>query len=407
MKKILLIFLFGVSNLLGQYVSIYSNFGVGELNVNPSARRSGFGLGIAGADNFDINPFNPASVHQLKFVKFTGALNYNWNFYEDKNSNNRYRTGSFEYLLLAIPIQRDYGLVLSGGISPFSRVNYKVLSPTFNFDTIPYQVKYDGIGGITNYFLGLSYRLENIGAFGISTNFLIGTITNKLSTEFVNTTLVNPTFTSETNYKGTSFRFGYISENLKNYFNDLPVKELRLGIGFLKGTSLNSERTELKQGIFIDTTYETSFKTILPEQYSVGLLTKFNDRLSIYVDYLNQNWTKLKTNSTSNFSGVNQNYVSVGFEYLPTLRPEKFIDAITWRLGFFSKNLGILVNDEKINEYGLKFGISLPIDQLNLIDVGMQYSLRGKLENNLVKESLFNFWIGINFAEIWFVRNEE
>ncbi len=407
MKKILLIILIGVNNFFGQNVSIYSNFGLGELNVNPTARRSGFGLGIAGADNFDINPFNPASSHLLKFVKFTGALNYSWNFHKDNNSSNRYRTGSFDYLLLALPVQRDYGLVISGGISPFSRVNYKVLSPAFNFDTIPYQVKYDGIGGITNYFLGISYRLENIGAFGIATNFLIGTITNKLSTEFVNTSFVNPTFTSETNYKGTSFRFGYISENLKKYFNDLPVKEIRLGISFLTQTSLNSERTELKQGIFIDTTYETSFETILPEQYSVGLSTKFNDRLLMYVDYLNQNWTKLKTNSQSNFSGDNQNYVSFGFEYLPTARPEKFIEAITWRLGFFYKNLGIIVNDEKINEYGLKFGLSVPIDQLNLIDIGMQYSLRGKIKNNLVKESLFNFWIGINFAEIWFVRNEE
>lgn len=407
MKKTILLILFTLNFLVGQSSSVYSNFGIGELNVNPTARRSGFGLGVAGADNFDINPLNPASVYQLKFVKFSASGNYNVNVYSDKFSENKYSTGFFDYLLLAIPLHRDYGIVLSGGISPLTRVRYNVLSPTNYFDSIPYIVKYEGLGGITNYNIGLSYKTSEYGAFGISSNFLIGTINKKLTTDFEDQSLINPTFTKEIKFNGLAVRFGYISENLKNYYKEIPLVDLRVGISYLSRSILNTEILELKQGIFIDTTDEFSSKSRLPEQLAMGISAKFNQRLNLYVDYLNHNWTKLKTVSISNFSLVNQNYFSIGVEYLPNPRPEKFVDAITYRLGAFYKNLGVVVNNEKINEYGFKAGISFPIDQLNLIDVGLQYSIRGKKQNDLVKESLFNIWIGINFAEIWFVRSEE
>lgn len=407
MKKILLILFLINTFLFSQGVSIYSNFGIGELNLNPTVRRSAFGLGIAGSDNFDVNPFNPASSSKIPFVKFSGALNYSLNNYSDKQTSNNFRTGSFEYLLITIPIQRDYGIVLNGGISPFTKVNYKVLSPQNYFDSIPYQVKYEGLGGITNYFVSVSYNAKNIGSFGLSTNFLIGTITNKISTEFLNTNYINPTFTTLSNYKGTTFRIGYISENLKSLFENLPFKEIKIGLSYLNSTSLKLEQTHLKQGIFIDTTAESSNKIKLPGQFTAGISAKFSDRLTGYLDYLFQDWTKLNTYSQSNYSNVAQNYLSIGFEYLPTTRPEKYFDAISWRFGLFTKNLGLSVNNQKINEYGLKVGASLPIDQLNLIDIGVQYSVRGTKENNLVKESILNFWFGINFAEIWFVRNEE
>lgn len=407
MKKILLILFLINTFLFSQGASIYSNFGIGELNLNPTVRRSAFGLGIAGSDNFDVNPFNPASSSKIPFVKFSGALNYSLNNYSDKQTSNNFRTGSFEYLLITIPIQRDYGIVLNGGISPFTKVNYKVLSPQNYFDSIPYQVKYEGLGGITNYFVSVSYNAKNIGSFGLSTNFLIGTITNKISTEFLNTNYINPTFTTLSNYKGTTFRIGYISENLKSLFENLPFKEIKIGLSYLNSTSLKLEQTHLKQGIFIDTTAESSNKIKLPGQFTAGISAKFSHRLTGYLDYLFQDWTKLNTYSQSNYSNVAQNYLSIGFEYLPTTRPEKYFDAISWRFGLFTKNLGLSVNNQKINEYGLKVGASLPIDQLNLIDIGVQYSVRGTKENNLVKESILNFWFGINFAEIWFVRNEE
>lgn len=407
MKKIFLTLIIVSNFLFGQTTSIYSNFGVGELNLNPTARRSGFGLGIAGSDNFDINPFNPASTTQIKFVKFAASLNYSYNNYSDQNSKNQIRNGSFENLLLAIPIQRDYGIVLSGGISPFTKVNYKVLSPTKYFDSIPYHIKYESIGGLTDYFIALSYELKEFGSLGFSTNFMIGTVINKISTEFNNTSIIDPSFTTETNYNGLAFRLAYISKNLSSYLDFLPVKDLKIGISYLNQTSLKSNKTELKQGIFIDTTGSESFETKLPAQFSVGLYTKFSDRLNLYVDYLNQNWTKLNTPTQTNFSTTNQHYVSIGFEYVPISRPEKYLDAITWRLGFFTKNIGIEINKQKINEYGFKAGFSLPIDQLNLLDFGLQYSIRGNRDNIFVKEKILNIWIGINFAEIWFVRNEE
>lgn len=407
MRKIILILVLLSTSIFGQAISLYSNFGVGELNVNPTARRSGFGLGIAALDNFDINPFNPASTSKIQFVKFAGSLNYSWNSFSDQATTNSFRTGAFDYLLLAIPVQRDYGIVLSGGISPLTKMNYKVLSPEFYFDSIPYKVKYEGLGGLTDYYFGLSYNIKSFGSIGLSANFLIGTVTDQVSTEFVQTSFINPVFKTESNYKGVGVRFGFISENLKTYIDNLPLKEFRIGFSYLSPVNLSLERTKLKQGIFLDTISQNSYKTKLPGQFAAGISAKLSDRSTLYVDYLNQDWSKLNTYSQSGFASVSQNYFSIGFEYVPVSRPEKYFEAITWRFGLFSKNIGLAVNDVKINEYGFKAGASLPVDQLNSIDIGVQYSIRGKKANNLVKESVLNIWFGINFAEIWFVRSEE
>lgn len=407
MKKIFLLILLLTDLMLAQTSSIYSNFGVGELNINPTTRRSGMGIGIAGNESFDINPFNPASTTDIQFVKFLASFNYSLNSYKDQSSSNNLRSGSFENLFFAIPVQRDLGIVISGGILPFTRLNYKVLSPDIYFDSIPYQVKYEGLGGLTNYFAGISYHFDKVGSFGISSNFLIGTINKKLSTEFLNQNYVNPEFTSQLKYRGVAFRFGYISDNIKNYFPEFPFKDLKVGISYLTSTKLRTELLDLKHGIFIDTTGESSFDTKIPSQLAFGLSSKISERFSLSVDFLNQNWTNLTTNTYSNFVLVNQNIFTLGFEYLPLQRPEKFVDALTYRFGIFIKEIGIQINNEKIREYGFKLGTSIPIDQLNLIDFGFQYSVRGRNAGNLVKESVLNFWFGINLAEIWFVRNEE
>ncbi len=407
MKKILLFFLIYSSGLIAQSPSVYSSFGIGELNVNPTARKSGFGIGIAQADPFDINPFNPAGNGKIQFVKFSGSLNYSINSYSDNKSKNKFQTGQFENLLIAFPIQRDYGVVFTGGITPFTRVKYKVLSPQNFFDSISYQTTYEGIGGITDYSAGLSYLIKNAGYIGLQVDFLIGTITRKLSTDFKNTDYTNPVFTSLNKFKGKTLRIGFISNNISSLFNDFAVRQLRVGFSYTFASSIQLERTDLKQGIFIDTVWESTERVYLPSQFAIGLDGKLSERLSIFVDFLSQDWTKLSTNLTSNYSPVNQNYISLGVEYLPSSRPEKFIEAVTYRMGVFYKDLGVAINNKKIDEVGIKTGLSIPIDKLNLIDFGFQYSIRGKKGNSMIKESVFNIWFGINFAEMWFVRNTE
>ncbi len=409
MKKFLfLLFVIITSNLVfGQVGSVYSDFGLGELNLNSSTRRSGMGLAVAGNDNFDINSFNPASNSKIKFVKFVGSFGYGINSYKDNYSSNYFRSGSFNQLLIAIPIQRDYGIVFTGGITPLTKVNYKISAPELVFDSTKYTVNYESLGGLYNYFAGLTYQLKDYASLGISTNFLVGSVSKALSTEFDDPSVTNPRFSKLSKYRGVAIKIGTVSEDLNKYFKFSSIKDLKIGLTYQFSKNLKTDYSELKQGIFIDTVSETTFDTEFPSQFAIGISSKLNERLTLYVDFLNQDWSKLNTNSSSHFTGKSQNYFSLGFEYVPALRPERYLDAISWRFGLFLNDLGFTINNEKINEYGVRAGVSLPIDQLNMIEFGVQYSTRGKLKSNLVKESILNFWFGINLAEIWFVRNEE
>ena len=43
----------------------------------------------------------------------------------------------------------------------------------------------------------------------------------------------------------------------------------------------------------------------------------------------------------------------------------------------------------------------------NTIDIGLQYSIRGQVDNSLVKENNFKLAVGISLGDIWFLRDEK
>lgn len=407
MKKILLLTLILISSLYPQIGSIYSSYGPGEPNTNFSVRRNGFGIGLTTIDNVDISSINPASWSGIQVVKLIGSFYYSRNSFNDNLSKNIISIGSFENLSLSFPIKRDLGIVLAGGIIPYTKMHFRTISPGQFFDTISYNAHFSGDGGLTNYFLGLSYHLRNVGSLGISANFLIGTYFRSVSTEFKNIDYINPQFNTNYKNRGIAYRIGYISDNLSKYVKTENLKDLKFGFIYTFPTNLTTQYSEVKTGIFIDTVLENSMNTHIPAQLGIGLSGRFGERANVYVDYFYQDWTKFSTEGKRDENLSSLSIYSLGIEILPPIKPENYLETISLRLGAYVKKLPIVLNSKKIYEYGLRTGFSLPIDQLNLIDFALQYSIRGSTKNSLIRESILSFWLGINFAEIWFVKNDE
>ncbi|GEM_PF-2273491 len=408
MKNSLFIVLIIVSISYSQIGSIYSNTPIGELVTDFSVRRNGLGLGIASQEIYDLNPINPASWNSIPYVKFIGSFKFSSNSFSDVNSNNKLSNGSFNSLLIALPVERSLGIVFSGGIIPYSKINYKVLSPENTFDSIKYTSRFEANGGITNYYFGLSSRVKNHFSIGLAASFLVGTVSKVLSTDFLEDNMIDPEFTEKLKYNGVGVRIGIVSENLNKKFNLKPFTDIRVGFSYLNSVSLNTNLLDLKRGFFIDTVSEFNFTTKIPSQIAFGLAFNYKNKYNLYIDYLNQNLSNLNSDyKKSSFELSAHNIYSIGVELIPSSKPKNFFETISWRAGLFYKDLGIKINGQNINETGIKAGLSFPIDQLNLLDIAVQYSIRGKKEKFFVKESIFNLWVGINFAEIWFVRSED
>jgi hypothetical protein len=77
------------------------------------------------------------------------------------------------------------------------------------------------------------------------------------------------------------------------------------------------------------------------------------------------------------------------------------------RFGLFygNQNLKSALND--IPEYGLSFGVSLPLQRfVSKIDIGVLAGKRGNISDNYYEDTFFKLGISITTNERWFLKLE-
>jgi hypothetical protein len=75
------------------------------------------------------------------------------------------------------------------------------------------------------------------------------------------------------------------------------------------------------------------------------------------------------------------------------------------------ENTGFLVNNEEINNFGITFGLGLPMGfEYSNLNLGFEIGKRGATTNNLVRESYFKVSLGLSLnasgANRWFQKRQ-
>ena len=86
----------------------------------------------------------------------------------------------------------------------------------------------------------------------------------------------------------------------------------------------------------------------------------------------------------------------------------------TYSFGFRYGNSFININDEQLTNYGMNFGISIPLissRSLSMINLAAEYGKLGKQENGLIEENYFKVAIGLSLApdtryDRWFKKRK-
>ena len=80
------------------------------------------------------------------------------------------------------------------------------------------------------------------------------------------------------------------------------------------------------------------------------------------------------------------------------------------RRGIFGyEGTGLSLNNEDIDEFGITFGLGLPIGPgFSNINLGFEYGQRGTTDSGLVKEDIFKVSVGFSLTEArkWFERRK-
>jgi hypothetical protein len=435
----LLFFITFSLTLFAQSNSPYSRFGLGDVSANTNVTLRGMGGISAGyADIASINFNNPASYSQFRaFVEQRSkklssgmvVLDVGTNFESRSliapNTPNRFTSNDllFSYLQVGLPLKRNWGL--SFGIRPLSRISY-LINSTENLkdafgNVTPLTSQYRGTGGSYLPSIGTGFAIKNFSA-GFNIGYLFGNRENTLFKQPINDTVQY--YPSE---HTTNSSFGHLFFNAGvQYLVKMPNNTtLRLGASGNWKQTINGSQDRMIQTftrgsageeLRIDSVYENNGikgEIVYPSSYKGGfVLQHTNTNGSAWLlgtDYTTNKWSEYRFFGQKD--SIQDNWmVNIGGQLTPRPRSNYFSN-ITYRFGLFAGRDYIKVKDN-LPVFGASLGVALPMRpprsapyQITIINLGFEYMKRGN-DNNLLKENLFRFSLGLNLTDLWFGKRK-
>ena len=416
----LILMLLAIVNINAQKSSAspYSFFGIGDENITKTVEEISMGeTGVASYSNHQLFMSNPASLAFLRYTTYgLGVANRTIKVTDGVNSARSSAT-ALSYLALAVPIGDNAGLVF--GLQPNSNVGYS-LSQEFkdDSDVVTEANLFYGTGGTNRVFLGYGRKIHKFVTLGVEGSFIFGRLSNNIlnrrdDVQYASQSEIN------SNVSGFKLKLGIqYHVPLKKY------KDLELDLGATIGVSSNlknrgdelfyslinnpngviiSRDTILNQG------FEGKIKNPFKSTVGIGIGKVYNWKMSLEYAYqgaFDFNGGPLDGNTIVNYKSANR--ISLGGYYLPKYNSiTSYWDKVSYRAGLKYKQSGLVVNNIDINEFGISFGVGLPVSkELSTFNLGFEIGKRGTVTSGLVKENYFNFRIGLTLNDKWFQQRK-
>lgn len=396
--------------------SPYSRFGIGQLkSKSVNSRLHGMG-GISNAiiTNRFVNPGNPASYagfDSLSFLFNAGfnmsSVTYRTTVLSEKGSN-----ATLNYFSMGFPIARFWKSAV--GLLPYSEVGYNVVVSDESDDIGKYNYAFNGQGGLNQLFIGNAFQINDNFSVGANFTYVFGKNTSSTLLYFPDSTLYANT-KSETRLRASDFTIDYGIQYKGKIGTDYQIN---LGLTYSQKVDLNIKQESMIRSLFggidggieyiLDTiSYSPEQKTslTLPQGIGFGAVFQKNNRWLVGMDFNWQNWKNFKV-GTVNDSLQNAWNVALGAEFTPNFTSiSKYWKRVTYRAGARYNQTYLKLYGEPINEFGISFGLSMPLPRsLTTIDLSLEVGRGGTTAKNLIQETFVNFTLGVSIYERWFVK---
>jgi len=416
-KKVLIVFLLITStcSLLAQGTSSspYSFFGIGEQYSPRTSENSAMGgIGVAFNHYKYLNFTNPAAIAFLRETTYSvGILNNDLTLKTADTKQNSVST-SLNYIALGFPLGKKAGF--SFGLQPLSSVGYSLSNNDFDEnENLSAITLFSGEGGVNRVYGTFGIQISKSLAIGIEADYSFGTIENSITNKRDNVSLASK-YKEESVIRGGAITLG--SQYQKMFKSNLYFNA---GATLKLGNDLNTTGNEYLYSlvgsgatdIARDTIYanEISGKYKLPMKSIIGLGLGKRDKWHVGVEYQNQDalqpegFTNI-TNSSYNYEKSNR--ISLGGFYLPKINSiSSYWERVTYRAGLRIEKIGLAVdgtgtgaNFTSIDDFGMSFGLGLPLKQLSTVNLALEYGKRGTTSNNLIEENYFNVRLSLSLT---------
>ena len=164
-----------------------------------------------------------------------------------------------------------------------------------------------------------------------------------------------------------------------------------------------------QKSLSVEKTIEEYRDLRLPLAAALGMAIKFSSRFMIGGDIDYQNWQDGYELNGQRIPGIQNSFrIGAGLERGPTSdRFASYFQKMTLRAGAFYGQLNNLSDGNPVNEYGLTFGLGLPIIvNRNQIDISAEVGQRGDVNLNFIEEMFFRIGFSVSTNELWFVQQD-
>jgi hypothetical protein len=382
---------------LRKYQNTIENKSMGELNVY--------------ADSIHLNLVNPASLSKLALTNYTVGATQNFTTLSTNSGEGETQRTTFDYIAVGLPIAKKLGV--SFGISPFTNVGYDFIQiQTLN--NISVITNNTGDGNINKVFLSTGYEVYKNLSVGLSFQYYFGRLTHNI-TEIreVDNILLQTNEENIASINGINAQIGLY------HFTKLNKKlTLHSSLTFSPKAEMSddfSRRLSISQIESIELNNETR-KIDLPAMFNVGFAIGEEKKWLIGTEFTTQNAVENGNRFTNinNSSFERANKFNVGGYFIPQYNSfSSYWSRVTYRAGMRYENLGLMVNDQSINDFGITFGLGIPLRRysdafanFSNINIGFEYGRRGTKNSNLIQEDYFNISLSLSFNDKWFQRRK-
>lgn len=399
-------------------VSPYSFFGLGDFRPSATVENQMMGgIGIY-ADSIHVNLQNPAAYGKLGITAYSAGISHQRITLNSASEQANNQVTNLDYLALAFKAGKGFGVGF--GILPYTSVGYNIQSESVNANGAAVTDIYSGSGGLNRVFLSLGYQVINDLSIGVTTNFNFGTLEN-IRNQIVEDVQFG-TFDNRTSQiSGLDFNFAlnytptfkdkytlYSSVRINTQAN-LNVRNTQQIGSFATTDGRNIEIIDVN--LDASGLQETGLK--IPTTTTLGLGIGENKKWFLGAEYSFQDLSTFGNEfiQVDNLSYQGANSVAFGGYFIPDYTSfNSYLKRVTYRAGVRMENTGMIINDTEINNFGITFGLGLPLSSaaggFSNVNLGFEIGKRGTTEMMLIEENYFKINLGLSLNDRWFQKRK-
>lgn len=395
--------------------STYSSLGIGDFNNSGLTHNQAMGgLGISYGNGFNVNLVNPALSVKNSAFNFQAAFNYSRISATSESQSEQLDGGGLNYVTMSLPVAPGKWTI-GLGLNQISSVNYNLSasSAVENSDLMSLNT-IQGDGGITEAYIQTGFELFKNFNLGIHGSYIFGSTirSNQLvlsdeelgpvgaSTEYYERLTL-----SDIAIKGGAHYLQKIGD--QKYLNFGAIYHLFgdiNGVEFAKVADLGEASNPDTPGDILSDNKKGSI--FLPNKLGYGVSYEKINKFVIGLEVQHQDFSEYKSFNGSEGELQNSYKVGLGGQFVPNIYSiDNLLDRITYRAGLEYEQTPYIINGNSINDIGINFGGSIPMNNLSLMNLALKLGSRGTTNNGLVRENYFKVSVGISINDnTWFYK---